>query len=631
MTLLTTTPPPPSTASSKKSKSSNKKQNSYYNSILESTMGSGMAAEYSYLLQEEVDHPSSPFSEDSSEMDLFDDLRSVDSTTALDAKVNPTNLEAPSVSSSPLAENIPTTTTTTQPPLQEYLGLSDDDEDEDTEIISSPPLSRSIQKRRALANRLFSNQKDKNDSWSTHSALRELETSLQLQQSPAQVQTKVPSSRSKQKTQQAAHIQVLQKQLQEQQSLLETLEQDKKALQNQLTQQQVQSESELEEALDLYETLQQQHSNLQHQHQQTVVDKSQLESQVSTLSQTNRDLEAQLELLQSRHDTLVKELETTVEAPKDQTTDQVDQQLTLLQTQLDLEVDRRLAAEAQVQQLLLRSRQKEHNDSDSLVDDVLQDMTALTHERQQLLKELNIQDGEDGESNHGSSLQHSSHNDNDDASWQANMLNVSAASSSKLLQQDDISTASTPTHTNTSGLQLLNASHSVSTTSNLMNQTLELMQNMTAVLNSPQGSQNNQETKDQETSILLNQLEALHELMNKDSNENETDSFVMNDESTILQAEDDPLNTSAISHASSSSTTMTSPWFALVQELRRTVDYLQHDRSELERITQDQLDRLKNSHGLELEAAIATARREGRASVQQTLVCPKCGTETTQS
>ena len=594
-------------------------------------MGSGMAAEYSYLLQEEVDHPSSPFSEDSSEMDLFDDLRSVDSTTALDAKVNPTNLEAPSVSSSPLAENIPTTTTTTQPPLQEYLGLSDDDEDEDTEIISSPPLSRSIQKRRALANRLFSNQKDKNDSWSTHSALRELETSLQLQQSPAQVQTKVPSSRSKQKTQQAAHIQVLQKQLQEQQSLLETLEQDKKALQNQLTQQQVQSESELEEALDLYETLQQQHSNLQHQHQQTVVDKSQLESQVSTLSQTNRDLEAQLELLQSRHDTLVKELETTVEAPKDQTTDQVDQQLTLLQTQLDLEVDRRLAAEAQVQQLLLRSRQKEHNDSDSLVDDVLQDMTALTHERQQLLKELNIQDGEDGESNHGSSLQHSSHNDNDDASWQANMLNVSAASSSKLLQQDDISTASTPTHTNTSGLQLLNASHSVSTTSNLMNQTLELMQNMTAVLNSPQGSQNNQETKDQETSILLNQLEALHELMNKDSNENETDSFVMNDESTILQAEDDPLNTSAISHASSSSTTMTSPWFALVQELRRTVDYLQHDRSELERITQDQLDRLKNSHGLELEAAIATARREGRASVQQTLVCPKCGTETTQS
>ena len=609
-------------------------------------MGSGMAAEYSYLLQEEVDHPSSPYSaDDSSEMDdLFDDLRSVDDDSITKNHSAP-SIEAPSISSSPLAENIPT-----QPPqpLQEYLGLSDDDDDDTEMIMSSPPLSKSIQKRRALANRLFSNKKEtkKSDSWSTHSALRELETSLQLQ-SPPQVKVEASkksiqpsSSSSKSSKQQTAHIQVLQKQLQEQQSLLESMESEKQSLQKQLQQQQVQSEGELEEALDLYETLQQQHSKLQNQHQQTLVDKSQLESQVSSLTQSNHDLEAQLELLQSRHDTLVKELEAAEPSSTNTTTDQVDQ-LTLLQTQLDLEVDRRLAAEAQVQQLLLASKSKNDSEDHDLVDDVLQDMTALTHERQELLQELNIQDGEDGESNHDSSLQHSSRKDDDDTSWQANMLNVSAASSSKLLQQqeqddDDISTASTPTHTNTSGLQLLNAStasHSVSTTSNLMNQTLELMQNMTAVLNSPQNDSTSQEPKDKDTSILLNQLEALHELMNKDSNEehNEvgTDSFVMNAESTILQAEDDPLNTSAISHASSSSTN--SPWFALVQELRRTVDYLQHDRSELERITQDQLDRLKASHCVELEAAIATARREGRASVQQQTVCPKCGTETTQS
>jgi hypothetical protein len=56
------------------------------------------------------------------------------------------------------------------------------------------------------------------------------------------------------------------------------------------------------------------------------------------------------------------------------------------------------------------------------------------------------------------------------------------------------------------------------------------------------------------------------------------------------------------------------PWAALVEELRNRCHFLEADRAELARITREMIDMERESHRLEINAAVATAKRE--ASVE---------------
>ena len=59
------------------------------------------------------------------------------------------------------------------------------------------------------------------------------------------------------------------------------------------------------------------------------------------------------------------------------------------------------------------------------------------------------------------------------------------------------------------------------------------------------------------------------------------------------------------------------PWAQLVEELRRKIRFLEHDRTELARITQVMLSLERESHSAKLEAAVATTKRESMEQFQR--------------
>jgi hypothetical protein len=170
--------------------------------------------------------------------------------------------------------------------------------------------------------------------------------------------------------------------------------------------------------------------------------------------------------------------------------------------------------------------------------------------------------------------------------------------------------------------------------SSMLEDTLNLLLNLKDLM-SGQGDETEKETS------VLEQLEVLSELMQDEGetslllstsrlsenllalyspNKNENSFLALQDEnnqSSVVETNDSALETSFpqatnISVLPSAAHSPTSnPWSALVKELNEKIQFLAHDRSELARVTNEMMKMERESHQIQQEAAVATARRQG--------------------
>jgi septal ring factor EnvC (AmiA/AmiB activator) len=165
--------------------------------------------------------------------------------------------------------------------------------------------------------------------------------------------------------------------------------------------------------------------------------------------------------------------------------------------------------------------------------------------------------------------------------------------------------------------------------SSMLDKTISLLHNLKDLMNG-QGNDSEKETS------ILEQLEFLSEMMQEEDLSLLSTPRHSQSENrlTLFQGDDDDINntSTAIESFRSTSVVETSlpstrsrhdddtkeenPWPALVEELRRRINFLEHDRSELARITQDILVMQRESAQVRLEAAVATAKRESMEQLQ---------------
>eukprot|EP00980_Cylindrotheca_fusiformis_P005334 scaffold1138_cov128-Cylindrotheca_fusiformis.AAC.16 len=153
-----------------------------------------------------------------------------------------------------------------------------------------------------------------------------------------------------------------------------------------------------------------------------------------------------------------------------------------------------------------------------------------------------------------------------------------------------------------------------SNSSNVLDQTLTLLGSL-KVLMDGQGEENLKE------SSVLEQLGILSEML-----QGESDVTDMLDIASQLQGRNQSINIEDAKSESSNqmtvslednkkspkpfSPTQENPWPELMKELRNRIRYLEHDRAELGRIFDEMSLRQRKSHKLQVDAAVATAKRE---------------------
>lgn len=146
--------------------------------------------------------------------------------------------------------------------------------------------------------------------------------------------------------------------------------------------------------------------------------------------------------------------------------------------------------------------------------------------------------------------------------------------------------------------------------SKTLDQTLTLLTNLKDLMGC-QGEDNEKE------SSVLEQLAVLSEMMQRESGAEDTLDALSQTEISksqlILFQNDEPVNSSFLSRSKktsfSRSEAQENPWRELVEELRRKIEFLEHDRSEIARISDEMVQRQRDSQKLEVEAAVATAKR----------------------
>ena len=128
---------------------------------------------------------------------------------------------------------------------------------------------------------------------------------------------------------------------------------------------------------------------------------------------------------------------------------------------------------------------------------------------------------------------------------------------------------------------------------------------------------NESDSKEKELSIIQ-QLEVLSEMMNEESMVSDLASLVekqlrhqTSEVANQLIVLEHPEGDSSFSGASKEKhEEEENPWPALVEELRNRCHFLENDRSELTRITNDMIERERVAHKIKVDAAVATAKRE---------------------
>jgi len=152
-----------------------------------------------------------------------------------------------------------------------------------------------------------------------------------------------------------------------------------------------------------------------------------------------------------------------------------------------------------------------------------------------------------------------------------------------------------------------------STESEVLDETLHLLNNLKTMLTS-------QENVNEHETTVIERLEVLSELMQSQEQSrfentpakprilNSSSSAVDETPAAISTLQGNAKNYSFVSAMEDS--VVTSPWAALVAELRSRCEFLERDRDEVTRITEQILEMERSSHKAELEAAIAEVERK---------------------
>jgi hypothetical protein len=161
------------------------------------------------------------------------------------------------------------------------------------------------------------------------------------------------------------------------------------------------------------------------------------------------------------------------------------------------------------------------------------------------------------------------------------------------------------------------------TDSAVLDRTLSLLQGLKDLMTNGDGAQN-------ETTVLEN-LEVLSELMQDQCG---FQSMLLSPRQSVGDAQSSPqetsldnlhdnLNNTSLSGAEHDTTWILSvkaamnPWPALVAELKSRCEFLESDRNELARITEKIIKMERDSHQVEMEAAIGTEKREAAEKIHE--------------
>jgi hypothetical protein len=258
------------------------------------------------------------------------------------------------------------------------------------------------------------------------------------------------------------------------------------------------------------------------------------------------------------------------------------------------------------------------------IDDLVKELGEMDQERKDLLQEIHTST---------SSSQVSSSNNHLETT--ANMERVAA----EMQQEEDIDEASKEEeeeaerepsqllalvdHRANDSRRLLEQEDSqalvnTTTDSSALDKTISLLYSLKDLMT-------NQGDSDEKETSILEQLEVLSEMM-----QDETSSIstlqAQNRSLTLYDGNDeDNGNTSLTSFQSAAveppfhnnaSIREDDPWPALVEELRQRIAFLEHDRDEVVRITKNMLDQERESHQVELQAAVATTKRKAHEELQ---------------
>lgn len=254
-----------------------------------------------------------------------------------------------------------------------------------------------------------------------------------------------------------------------------------------------------------------------------------------------------------------------------------------------------------VQSMYARQRNDEGHESINMIDDLLQEIGEMDLERTAILKEIN------GEDDNGHAL----------SAQVGNKAEGSLRSATMETRLDGESEYPKPTELPDSsvddpGRKNMNQSDSTND-SEVLDETLHLLNNLKTMLTS-QGNEH-------ETTVI-ERLEVLSELM-QSQDQSQRDSG--NNVSYISSRDEAPFaitmprgetnNSSWISTVDAAAPT--DPWPALVAELKNRCEFLERDRDEVTRITEQILEMERASHKAELEAAVATAERKANETLQR--------------
>jgi hypothetical protein len=152
-----------------------------------------------------------------------------------------------------------------------------------------------------------------------------------------------------------------------------------------------------------------------------------------------------------------------------------------------------------------------------------------------------------------------------------------------------------------------------------LHQTLTVLQNLTNMMHG------RGEVDNDRSSLVIEHLEALSEMMDEADREfhmqntSQTSLHMQNTSQTSLALLKSSERSALMSPSKSTRSTRTSsednPWPVLVEELRSRCHFLEADRTELARITKEMIEMERESHRLETNAAVATAKREASAEL----------------
>jgi hypothetical protein len=247
------------------------------------------------------------------------------------------------------------------------------------------------------------------------------------------------------------------------------------------------------------------------------------------------------------------------------------------------------------------------SESMNMIDGLLQELGEMDMERTAILKEINDNDDDDGPVQIG--------HESEDYVTEVG----SKEEPPKPLESPDNSW-------DPAEMKNVNVSDATNE-SEVLDQTLHLLNNLKTMLTS-HGKENENET------TVLERLEVLSELMQSQdqsnteftpakpsvsethSGHNGSSSSAVDEMSFAISASQGNANdASYISTVKPIATT--DPWPALVAELKNRCEFLERDRDEVTRITEQILEMERDSHKVELEAAVATAERKASETLHR--------------